>query len=68
MLLFTSLVQLALMTLCVSAFYPYIPPYKCIEDGGCVDAGSKRDVEDVKVRGEVLEISTLKIKQRLPRV
>jgi hypothetical protein len=66
MLLITWLVQLALLTLSVSAFYPWIPCYR--EDGVCPDPSSKRDVEDVEVRHEVLEMPTLKIKRKLPMV
>lgn len=63
MLFFTWLMQLALMTLCVSAFHPLYPKYRCIEERKCSVPWSKRDVGD-----DVLENPTLKIKQRVPTV
>lgn len=64
MLFFTWLMQLALMTLCVSAFIPFYPEYRCIKEHKCLAPGSKRDVD----AGDILETPTLKIKQRVPTV
>ena len=64
MLFLKWLLQLAVMTLCVSAFFPAYPKYKCIKDGKCIDTGSKRDVDE----RDIQETPTLKIKQRVPTV
>jgi hypothetical protein len=56
------------MILGVSAFFPLYPEYKCIEDGKCLAHVSKRDTDIEETLNEVVEMPTLKIKQRLPIV
>ena len=63
MLVLTWLMQLALMTLYVSAFIPKYPEYRCIKEGKCFGPGSKRDID-----GGDVQTPTLKIKQRVPTV
>lgn len=52
----------ALLASTVSAFFPWFPDYRCVDDGTCL---SKRISESsVGVRG----VDTLKLVQRLPEV
>jgi hypothetical protein len=41
-MLFTFLLQLALLVVSVVAFYPYYPEYKCVEDGKCLGMRKRR--------------------------
>lgn len=68
MLVLAWLLQVALMALCVSAFHPYYPVYKCIEDGKCSANGTKRDIESREIEADRSDIPSLKIRQRIPQV
>jgi hypothetical protein len=57
---------LAITTLAssASAFYPYCPPYRLLEDGQCIAPSDSLKT----VRDEVSGIASLKISQRRPKV
>lgn len=51
----------------VSAFYPYVPDYWCIQDGNCADA-AKRGLSNELVEGiQEKGAFEVKIKQRKPQ-
>lgn len=62
-----SILHLCALASTVSAFYPYVPDYRCIQDGNCADA-SKRGlsnelVEAIHEKGSF----EVKIKARKPQ-
>ena len=68
MLFLTWLLQLALMGLYVSAFHPFFPKYRCIEEGKCPATVSERDANGKGIGGAAQEFPAFKIKQRMPTV
>lgn len=38
-----NLLLLCIFTISVSAFYPYLPEYKCVEDGSCLKGLTGRE-------------------------
>lgn len=57
-------VLVAILALCqvTVAFYPFVPDYRCIRDPTCDPSGS------LHVESVVERATTLKLKQRLPKV
>ena len=49
---------------CASAFYPYCPPYRTLEDGQCIAPSDSLKA----TRDEVAGIASFKISQRRPKV
>jgi len=68
MIVLNILFQLCVFAITVSAFYPYYPEYKCVQDGVCLGL-SKRDAAG-NVLGEAADggVFKVKIKQRLASV
>lgn len=67
-----TLVLLTTYITAAAAFYPFVPEWKCKDEGVCVDVSSKRSVDHVDDRGirsaSLDEALTFELRQRNPSV
>jgi hypothetical protein len=63
-----NLILLCILTISVSAFFPYYPEYKCVEDGACLLSGRETPTDTPAEAPESKGIFKMKIEQTPPTV